>query len=148
MKDFVQSDTTVEWLGVKYTTILSTKASRGAMSVVDTLSPPLSGPPRHVHDDADETFVMLSGRVEIWLEGETSFVGPGETAFIPRGREHTFRVTAEGPARKLVILTPGGFEAFFAEMGRGGFAIPGDMARIAEIAAQHHLRFTGPPLGV
>jgi hypothetical protein len=51
------------------------------------------------------------------------------------------------PSRHLVILTPGGFEDFFADMAAGKFQIPQDMDRIAESARRHHLRFTGPPLG-
>jgi hypothetical protein len=45
-----------------------------------------------------------------------------------------------------VILTPGGFEGFFAEMAAGQFRMPEDMAAIEESARRHHLRFTGPPL--
>jgi quercetin dioxygenase-like cupin family protein len=143
MKDMANEAGWVEWLGVKYRPVLRTPA----LSVVDTWSPAGSGPPRHVHDDADETFVVLDGRIEVWMEGRTSFLSAGEAATIPRGAEHTFRVTDEGPVRKLVILSPGGFEGFFLAMAEGGFRIPEDMGEIGRIAAAHHLRFTGPPLG-
>lgn len=136
-----------EWLGVRYKPILSAAATRGAMSIVDSLSPAGSGPPRHVHDREDEAFILLSGQCEFWQEGETSTKGPGEAAFIPRGREHTFRVIGTEACRHLVILTPGGFESFFAEMAQGGFRIPEDMQQIGTTAARHSLRFTGPPLG-
>jgi hypothetical protein len=66
---------------------------------------------------------------------------------VPRGREHTFRVAGVSPARHLIILTPGGFEGFFADMAAGQFRIPEDMDAILESAARHDLRFTGPPLG-
>lgn len=142
MRDFIEDEGWIDWQGVKYRTILQAPG----MSIVDTWSPAGSGPPRHVHEDADEVFVLVSGRVELWIEGETSFLEAGQAARIPRGAEHTFRVTDEGPARKFIVLAPGGFETFFAEMSAGGFAIPADMARIEESAARHHLRFTGPPL--
>ncbi len=134
----------VEWLGVTYRTILSTAASGGAMSIVDTFSPEGSGPPRHVHHAEDEAFVVLSGGIELWVAGQTSRLGPGEAALVPRGTEHTFKALAD--TRKLVILTPGGFEGFFAEMAKGAFRIPEDMAPISESAARHNLAFTGPPL--
>ena len=137
----------VEWLGAHYRTILGSAESGGAISVVDTVTPPDAGPPRHIHADADETFVLLSGDCEFWLEGERFFRGPGEAAFVPRGREHSFRVTGDSPGRHLVILTPGGFEGFFYAMAAGKYEIPGDMEKIAEIAATFHLTFTGPPLG-
>ncbi|MCG6882491.1 MAG: cupin domain-containing protein [Silicimonas sp.] len=142
MRDLSDDTGWINWLGVRYRTILQTPA----MSIVDTASPAGSGPPRHVHDDADETFVMVEGRIELWIDGVTSFVDAGEAATVPRGAEHTFRVTDDGPARKLVILAPGGFEGFFADMAAGQFRIPEDMAQIGESAARHHLRFTGPPL--
>jgi quercetin dioxygenase-like cupin family protein len=136
----------LEWLGVTYRTILSPAESGGAMSIVDSVSPASSGPPRHVHEREDEVFVVLSGRVLFWLEGETFERGPGETAFIPRGKEHTFKVVSADPSRHLIILTPGGFEGFFADMAAGQFGIPQDMAKIEESAVRHNLRFTGPPL--
>lgn len=137
----------IQWLGVHYKTILSTKDTGGTMSIVDSVSPPLSGPPRHIHRDADETFVVLSGDCEFWLEGQMHTRGPGQSIFIPRGKEHTFRVISDVPCRHLVILTPGGFEGFFAEMAAGQYSIPDDMPAIAESGARHHMSFTGPPLG-
>ena len=145
MKDTV-SRNTLDWNGTTYRTILDASETEGAMSIFDSVSPPRSGPPRHVHDAEDETFVILSGEVEFWLEGETFTRCPGETAFIPRGAEHTFRVISDHPCRHLVILTPGGFDTFFAEMAEGGFRIPEDMDAINESAARHNMRFTGPPL--
>lgn len=146
MKDTIPSPVTCNWLGVTYTTILSAAETGGAISVTDTVSPPDSGPPRHVHADADETFVVLSGEIEVWLAGDTFRLGPGQSAMVPRGAEHTFRVVGRQPCRKLVILTPGGFEGFFVEMAAGRFRIPEDMEAITEAATRFHLTFTGPPL--
>ncbi len=137
---------TVTWQGVQYRTLLSAAETGGALSVMETVSPPGSGPPRHVHHDADETFVLLSGDAEFWVDGLRFARSPGEAAFVPRGAEHTFRVTDDAPGRHVVLLTPGGFEGFFAEMAAGGFRIPDDMAEIAAIAGRFHLTFTGPPM--
>jgi len=136
-----------EWLGVRYKTILTSAETGGAMAIVDSISPAGSGPPRHVHEREDEAFVLLTGECEFWLEGQTFRRGAGKAVFIPRGREHTFRVVGDQPCRHLVVLTPGGFESFFADMAQGGFRIPEDMEQIGASAARHNLRFTGPPLG-
>lgn len=136
----------VEWLGTRYEIILSKEASGGAMSIVRSEAPPDSGPPLHVHHDADETFVMLSGEAEFVLDGQRKSLQAGETIFVPRGQHHTFRVVGDAPSRHLVILTPGGFEGFFVEMGRDQLAIPEDMEEITKRAAQYHISFTGPPL--
>jgi quercetin dioxygenase-like cupin family protein len=116
------------------------------MSITDSVSPAGSGPPRHVHHGEDETFVILSGACEFWVAGETFQRREGETAFVPRGTEHTFRVVGDQPSRHLLILTPGGFEGFFVEMARGRYRIPDDMERIIECGARYGLSFTGPPL--
>lgn len=147
MKDMTLDAGPVEWLGVTYRTVLRPEDSGGAMSVADSVSPPESGPPRHVHHDADETFVLLTGEADFLLDGRVVRRVAGESVFIPRGRERTFRVTAAGPCRHLVILTPGGFEGFFEAMAAGRCRIPEDMAEIEAIARRFHMTFTGPPLG-
>lgn len=146
MKDLRTDTEAIEWLGVRYKTILSSAQTNGAMSIVDSWSPAGSGPPRHIHAEEDETFVMLSGTCKVWIAGKETNVGPGESAFIPRGTDHTFKVIGDEPSRHLVILTPGGFEGFFADMAEGQFLIPDDMPAVEESAKRHHLTFTGPPL--
>lgn len=136
----------IDWGGVKYHTILSPAASGGAMSIVDSLSPVNSGPPRHVHDTEDEAFILLTGTCEFWYDGEQFTRSAGETVFIPRGTEHTFRVIGDVPCRHIVILTPGGFEGFFNEMADQQCRIPEDMAAIEKSATRFNMRFTGPPL--
>jgi quercetin dioxygenase-like cupin family protein len=136
----------IEWLGVQYRILLRSADTGGALSITDSVSPPNSGPPRHIHHDADESFVMMSGDCEFLVGGERFIRGPGTTVFVPRGTEHTFRVVSDIPSRHFTILTPGGFEGFFGAMAAGKFRIPEDMPAIAEIAARFHLAFTGPPL--
>ncbi len=146
MKDLNTDADALDWLGVRYKTILSPEETGGAMSIVDSLSPVGSGPPRHVHQAEDETFVMLSGHCRLWIAGQERLAGPGDSVFIPRGTEHTFQVVGQQPSRHLVILTPGGFEGFFGEMATGQFRVPEDMPAIAAAAARYNLAFTGPPL--
>lgn len=146
MFDLTDDASAIEWLGVKYKTILSAEQTGGAMSIVDSLSPVGSSPPRHIHHAEDETFVMLSGTCKVWIDGKETVAGPGESVFIPRGTEHTFKVVGNEPSRHLVILTPGGFEGFFSDMAAGQFAIPDDMPSIEESASRHNMAFTGPPL--
>lgn len=146
MKDSELAKGTIEWNGVSYRTILDSQTTGGAMSIVDSISPVNSGPPRHIHHAEDETFVILTGECLVWIEGKEVTAKAGESVFIPRGKEHTFKVTGHEPSRHLVILTPGGFEGFFEEMAEGQFQIPADMPKIVESGERHHLTFTGPPL--
>ena len=146
MLDTTLGPGSVVWNGSHYKTILETAATGGAMSIVDSVTPPGMGPPRHVHHAEDEAFVVLSGECEFWVAGRRWTAGPGETAFVPRGTEHTFRVIGTQPSRHLIILTPGGFEQFFHEMAEGRCRIPEDMETVVESGRRHNLDFTGPPL--
>ncbi len=116
------------------------------MSIVDSWSPAGSGPPRHVHENENETFVILTGTCRFWLDGSEFTAGAGESVFIPRGREHAFKIAGNEPCRHLVILSPGGFEGFFADMAAGQCRIPEDMHTIEDSARRHGMVFTGPPL--
>jgi len=146
MKDLMTDNDSIEWLGVRYKTILAKEDTGGAMSIVDSLSPVGSGPPRHIHHNEDETFVTITGTCKVWIEGVETIAGPGESVFIPRGKEHTFKVIGDEPCRHLVILTPGGFEGFFQDMADGNCQIPEDMPAIEISAKAHNMTFTGPPL--
>ncbi|MBW9055535.1 cupin domain-containing protein [Rhizobium mesosinicum] len=137
---------TVQWLGTTYTLVLSKPETGGAFALVDSVTEPGYGPPRHVHQKEDEAFFVLSGDVEFWTKDGTVVKGPGEAVFLPRGVEHTFRVAGDQPARMLTMLTPGGFEEYFLEMGRNKYRIPEDMGAVAGSAAVFGITFTGPPL--
>ncbi|MCT8991579.1 cupin domain-containing protein [Chelativorans sp. SCAU2101] len=87
-------------------------------------SPPGSGPPQHIHHREDENFVLHSGRYGFWLDGDIAPKGSGETVFVPRGREHTYRVARTVPSRHLTVLTPGGLEASSKPWRLMGTAFP------------------------
>jgi len=139
---------TVQWLGTSYRICLTAEQTASRLGMFESLDQPGYGPPCHIHNDEDETFQIQSGEVEFWMNGQTRVVGPGGVVHVPRGTEHTFRVLGDRPARMLTVMTPGGFEGFFAEMADRKCRIPDDMDQIAAIGARFGLTFTGPPLGV
>lgn len=137
MQDELSRPDVHEWLGVRYKTILSSVNTGGAMSIVDTSEPGGERPPRHVHEREDEVFVIQSSDASSGSRVRP-VKGAGQAVFVPRGREHTFRVVSDIPCRHLVILTPGWLEGFFADMARGGFRIPEDMEQVNASAARHN----------
>lgn len=68
--------------------------------------------------------VLHSGRYGFWLDGDIAPKGSGETVFVPRGREHTYRVARTVPSRHLTVLTPGGLEASSKPWRLMGTAFP------------------------
>jgi mannose-6-phosphate isomerase-like protein (cupin superfamily) len=59
----------------------------------------------HKHDDTDDFFLVLSGRVCIQLRDRTINLGPGEVFVIPKGVEHC--PVAEDEAHVLLIEPQG-----------------------------------------
>ena len=112
------------------------------MAVGEQHVPPGYGVPTHVHEFDDELFYILGGElIMVTPEGEAK-AGPGACVSLPRGIPHGFRNAAEGPARMLVVLTPGvqGLE-MFRHFDRAGRAAPLTPGNIAGIAGQYGVRF-------
>ena len=59
----------------------------------------------HKHDDTDDFFLVLSGRISIQLREGTVTLGPGEVFVVPKGVEH--RPVAEEEAHILLIEPQG-----------------------------------------
>jgi mannose-6-phosphate isomerase-like protein (cupin superfamily) len=59
----------------------------------------------HKHDDTDDFFLVLSGRISIQLRDEVVTLGPGEIFVVPKGVEH--RPVAEEEAHVLLIEPQG-----------------------------------------
>jgi len=72
--------------------------------------------------------------------GETVLLArPGDLVLKPRGVPHAFWNPADEPARMLEVVTPGGFESYFEEIGEI-LAAPGpDLAALGELAARYGL---------
>lgn len=101
----------------RVTILLDAAATGGAISLVEIAVPPGSGPLPHVHGREDETYHVLAGEVVFTVDGERHVVRAGGTAFGPRGIPHEFHNEGTETARLLVVVTPGGFEEYFAECG-------------------------------
>jgi mannose-6-phosphate isomerase-like protein (cupin superfamily) len=59
----------------------------------------------HKHDDTDDFFLVLSGRIDIQLRNGNVAVGPGEIFVVPKGVEH--RPVAAEEAHILLIEPKG-----------------------------------------
>lgn len=61
--------------------------------------------PAHVHDDTDELFIVLAGRLRLILDDGEVSLGPGQLFVVPRGARH--QPIAE-PGTQLLMLEPRG----------------------------------------
>jgi quercetin dioxygenase-like cupin family protein len=137
--------------------------SGGGFSLVEhAMSPRALGAPLHRHSREDEYSYVLEGSVGALLGDEVAVGGPGDLIFKPRGQWHTFWNAGDAPARLLEIISPAGFEQYFAELvelGGSTRAAPEDLAALAaryglevnpqsipELVARFDLTFPGKPI--
>jgi mannose-6-phosphate isomerase-like protein (cupin superfamily) len=91
--------------------------AHGGFSLVEhTMSFRALAAPLHRHTREDEYTYVLEGRVGALLGDEVVVGSPGDLIFKPRGQWHTFWNAGDAPARILEIISPAGFEQFFAEL--------------------------------
>jgi quercetin dioxygenase-like cupin family protein len=80
--------------GIDMKGLLTTEATGGAISVILAWHKPGQGPPDHVHFSQEEMFFIVEGTYELTVGDQTSTVGPGTIAFIPRNVVHCRRPRA------------------------------------------------------
>jgi hypothetical protein len=65
----------------------------------------------------------------------------GDLAFKPRDQWHTFWNAGDEPCRILEIISPGGFEHFFDELGAITAGPEFDPAQLGELGARYGIEF-------
>jgi quercetin dioxygenase-like cupin family protein len=116
-------------------------ATGGAAAfVVHVLAPRTLGSPVHTHTREDEWTYVLSGKVGVEVGGEVLLAGPGDLVLKPRRVPHAFWNPTDEPARLLEVITPGGFESYFEELGEILDAREPDLDRVGELAARHGMQ--------
>jgi mannose-6-phosphate isomerase-like protein (cupin superfamily) len=90
------------------------------------MSPRALAAPLHRHTREDEYSYILEGRMGALLGDEVVEAGPGDLVHKPRNQWHTFWNAGDEPCRILEIISPAGFEHFFAELSDmgGALAVP------------------------
>lgn len=119
----------------------------GAFDAIEVLSPPGEGPPLHLHRRHEEAFFVLDGEFTFRSGEELVKLTPGGFLYVPRDTVHSYQNTGRRRGRLFVVLTPGGNDRFFAELGALPPGPP-DMARITPIFERYDLELVGPPLSL
>jgi mannose-6-phosphate isomerase-like protein (cupin superfamily) len=144
---------TYRYAGGTGTILIAGAETGGAFALFEAMQKPGSEPPLHVHDQEDETFYVLEGKVSVWVGGEVHHLVPGDSIFLPRGVPHTFRIKSP-VARALNYIAPAGFEEWFRMLGKpaANFDLPelveppneAEFAAMQALAAKMGLRILGP----
>jgi mannose-6-phosphate isomerase-like protein (cupin superfamily) len=95
--------------------------------------------PLHRHTREDEYSFVLEGRMGALLGDEVVTADVGELVFKPRAQWHTFWNAGDEPCRILEIISPAGFEQFFAELVDLGGVTRAEPQALAELSARYEL---------
>jgi mannose-6-phosphate isomerase-like protein (cupin superfamily) len=125
-------------IGVRF--MLDGDEAGGRVSLVEhPMGPRALAAPLHRHAREDEYSYVLEGRMGALLGDEVLEAGPGDLVFKPRGQWHTFWNAGEEPCRILEIISPAGFERFFAELVDLGGAAVAPPEALGELSARYGL---------
>ena len=125
-------------IGVRF--LLEGLDSGGGFSLVEhPMSARALAAPLHRHSREDEYSYVTHGRVGALL-GDDVVVGEvGDLIVKPRGQWHTFWNDGDEPARILEIISPAGFEQYFAELVEAGGSTALEPSERAALAARYGL---------
>ena len=153
-------------LGIRF--MIGGEETQGNFALVEYLIGARAlGAPMHTHEREEEYTYVLEGEVGVQIGEEVLVARPGDLVFKPRGVPHAFWNAADEPARALEMISPAGFERYFAELAplfppanqgpldeeavdavREKYGLEMDMGSIPVLAERHGLAIDGPRLPV
>jgi quercetin dioxygenase-like cupin family protein len=97
--------------------LASAAQTGGEFSVIELSGVRGTGAGAHRHGNEAESFYILEGAIRVFVDEIKLLTRPGDFVYIPRNARHKFSIES-AYGRFLCVMTPGGFEDFFTEMGR------------------------------
>jgi quercetin dioxygenase-like cupin family protein len=151
-------------LGIRF--MIGGERTEGNFALVEhPIGPRALAAPMHTHEHEDEYTYVLEGEVGVQIGEEVLTARSGDLVFKPRGVPHAFWNAADTPARALEIISPAGFERYFAELAplfppanqgplneeaigavREKYGLEMDMDSIPVLAERHGLAVDAPPI--
>ena len=129
----------VSWniLGQTYKPVQHSMAS----FAFDTLFPPGTFVPPHVHPAQDEYIRVLEGKFDLWLDGAETTAVAGDLVRLPRGGAHGIFNKSGADVRALFWVAPAlDLHGLFHRLN--GLTDPAEVVRIS---ATHGVNFLPPP---
>ena len=82
------------------------KAECDGCFIFETLDPPGTFVPPHIHPTPDEFIYMLDGTFDLYLDGSWTQAKTGDLVRMPKGLPHAYYNKQDKPARALFSVTP------------------------------------------
>jgi mannose-6-phosphate isomerase-like protein (cupin superfamily) len=129
---------TLQTVGVRF--MIPGADTDARLSLIEHPMPPRAlAAPLHRHTREDEYSYVLKGRMGALLGDDVVEAGPGDLVYKPRGQWHTFWNAGDEPASILEIISPAGFEEFFAELAPLAAGGAPDPEAFGELCARYAL---------
>jgi mannose-6-phosphate isomerase-like protein (cupin superfamily) len=142
-----RTGTQIPAIGLGITMKTNGASTRDAYSLFEyTVPARTSGPPPHLHTREDESFICLSGRLDVTLGGEEFVLNHGDYLFLPRNVVHTFRNSTDEESRVVSVVSPAGLEAYYHALGELPPG-PKDISVLKEIMDKFGIELQMPPGG-
>jgi mannose-6-phosphate isomerase-like protein (cupin superfamily) len=104
-------------LGATLSITADAETTDGEYLVLDMLVPPRFENGLHTHEQS-EVFHVIEGEARLHVDGRDQTLGPGTSGYVPSGETHGFANEGDEVCRVIAVMTPGGAEGFFREVGR------------------------------
>ena len=96
---------------------LTSRTTAGLVSIVEHPFPVGTITAAHRHTHEDEHSYVLAGEIGFRSDDNEVVLGPGGYITKPRGQMHAMWNAGTEPGRIIEVITPGGFENYFRELG-------------------------------
>ena len=97
--------------------LASKNDTEGTYSVVEAKVFPNGCPVPHIQTREHEGFYVLEGEITFTVDGKEIVGEPGTFVNVPPNVTHSFKNITNVLAKMLIILSPGGMENLFVEVG-------------------------------
>jgi len=92
--------------------VLAGADTGGAYCLIEASLAPGVGVPRHMHTREDESYYVLSGELEVIVEGKVFVLKAGDSLMAPRDIPHQIRNSGGGENHYLLVFSPSGLDEF------------------------------------
>jgi mannose-6-phosphate isomerase-like protein (cupin superfamily) len=79
---------------------------RNPWRVTMAFAPGFAGPPQHMHPHQEESYEVLSGVLDVFIDGQWRELGAGEYITVPAGAPHTIRNLHHEEMRAVNVHAP------------------------------------------
>ena len=107
----------------------------GAYEIFELEAPEGNGPPPHAHPWS-ESYLVVEGEADVFVNGSHSIAKPGCFYQIPAGTKHCYKIRTKS-AKFVVVTSPAGARDFFVELDAVTGGSCEDMGKVVAVAVKH-----------